>query len=462
MRALYRIKQSILLLGDLISFAVGFWLALLLRNLSLPSVEMLARHVSLFAITFFIWLVINYINGLYDLSQQSQKKKYRRISETALFSLIVSVIFFYLVPDQTIAPKTILLLAVVFGYGLSAIWRTIYAKIIEGGKLHIGVLCIGYTPELKELISILQDNPEKGYRVIGVVDPEQECDESLPPSIYLTHSTAEVEDLIRDHDIKLVVTAPHLREDKQTLELLYKLLFTDVHVTDLTMFYQMITGRIPPATFSQGWFLDHLRKQDHPVYLRSKRAFDYVMSIAIGLLFVASLPIIGVLIKLTSKGPVFIKQTRIGKDGKTFTLYKYRSMLALSKDGSAEPDGVQFAKKDDNRITPFGKLLRLTRLDELPQVINLLRGDMTFIGPRPERPEIVEELTRQMVYYPLRHIVKPGLTGWAVLHQDYTDTLEKSLQKLQYDLYYIKNQSFLLDISILLKTINKIVRMKGQ
>ena len=137
-------------------------------------------------------------------------------------------------------------------------------------------------------------------------------------------------------------------------------------------------------------------------------------------------------------------------------------MYVLGPDGSAEENGYQFAKKDDVRITSIGKILRKTRIDELPQVINLWKHDVTLIGPRPERPEIVEELTRRMSYYPLRHVVRPGLTGWAVLHQHYADSHEKSLKKLQFDLFYIKNKSFLLDISIMLKTVNIIFRGLGQ
>ena len=137
-------------------------------------------------------------------------------------------------------------------------------------------------------------------------------------------------------------------------------------------------------------------------------------------------------------------------------------MYVLNDDGSAETHGAQFATKNDKRITPIGKFLRKSRLDELPQCLNLLKKEITLIGPRPERPEIVNELTKRMPFYSLRHVVKPGLTSWAVIHQNYTDTMETSLKKLQYDLYYIKNRSFLLDISILLRTINIIFRMKGQ
>ena len=137
-------------------------------------------------------------------------------------------------------------------------------------------------------------------------------------------------------------------------------------------------------------------------------------------------------------------------------------MYALSNDGSAETEGATFAKKDDKRITSFGKFLRKTRLDELPQALNMLKGEIGLVGPRPERPEICKTLEERMPYYSLRHVVKPGLTGWAVINQNYTDTMESSLQKLQYDLFYIKNRSMLLDISIILKTVNLLIRFMGQ
>jgi lipopolysaccharide/colanic/teichoic acid biosynthesis glycosyltransferase len=173
-------------------------------------------------------------------------------------------------------------------------------------------------------------------------------------------------------------------------------------------------------------------------------------------------PFIYLSIKINSPGPILYKQQRIGQGGRTFQLYKFRSMYSLTPDGGAETAGAQFAVKDDKRVTRVGKFLRKTRLDEIPQFINLLKGDITLIGPRPERPQIVEQLESAIIFYSLRHIVKPGLTGWAVVHQNYTDTMEKTLQKLQYDLYYIKNQSVFLDISILLKTINLVIRMMGQ
>ena len=189
---------------------------------------------------------------------------------------------------------------------------------------------------------------------------------------------------------------------------------------------------------------------------------DCSVGVLLGVLFLVFLPLVAVVIKLTSPGPIFFKQQRVGKHGDVFTLYKFRSMYALSADGSAETGGYQFATKKDTRVTPVGRVLRRTRIDELPQVLNLFKRDMSVIGPRPERPEIVADLTKDMSYYPLRHIVRPGLTGWAVLHQHYADTHEKSLEKLQYDLYYIQHRSIILDLSILLRTLNIVFRLMGQ
>jgi len=251
---------------------------------------------------------------------------------------------------------------------------------------------------------------------------------------------------------------------------LYELLFWQVHIIDITSFYETVTGRIPPSTFSESWFLSNLQTAEHPVYTKAKRGIDILFGIFFGLIFITIFPILALMIKLSSPGPIFFKQQREGSDGnkmvgeggKIFWMYKLRTMYALAEDGSAETHGYEFAQKGDQRITPIGKFLRKTRLDELPQAFNLLRGDVTLVGPRPERPEIVEELTRIMPYYPLRHIIKPGITGWAAIHQHYTDNLESSLKKLQYDLYYIKNRSALLDISIILRTINVVLRGMGQ
>ena len=234
-----------------------------------------------------------------------------------------------------------------------------------------------------------------------------------------------------------------------------------MQITDVISFYSDYR-RIPPSTFTESWFLEHLRSSDQPIYDRIRTIVDYIAASLMGALCLVLSPLIVLAIHLNSPGPVLIRQKRMGKSGQLFTLYKFRSMFALTPDGSAEVNGVQFATKNDARITPVGRVLRKARIDELPQFWNLFRRDLTLIGPRPERPEIVQAPSERIPYYPLRHVVRPGLTGWAQIHQHYTDDYDSSLEKLQYDLYYIKNKSLLLDTVILLRTVNVVLRFMGQ
>lgn len=460
----YRIKQFILAGGDLASFVVAFWFSLFLRYLTVPTQDQIELHLSQFAILFGLWIVINFINGLYDPGRHANNRLfYRRLFEAAGISFLTSIIFFYIVPGLHITPKTILVLNVTLGYGLSALWRFAYTEVMGANRLQTRVLLVGYTNETKELIEILSaPDQDKGYRIVALIDPDHTIKSADVPNLNLYHGLQTIRPVISNYKTDLVVIAPHLERDAAALRELYELLFWPVQMSDLTSFYELITGRIPPSTFSEAWFLEHLRNARRPMYDRIRTAIDYLAGLIMFSVFIILLPMIALGIRLSSPGPIFIRQKRIGQGGKEFILYKFRSMYALSTDGSAETAGVEFAQKNDKRVTSIGKLLRKTRLDELPQVMNLLRRDVTLVGPRPERPEIIRELEQRMPYYPLRHLVRPGLTGWALIHQNYTDNYDTSLQKLQYDLYYIKNRSFLLDLSIFLRTINVIIRWMGQ
>jgi exopolysaccharide biosynthesis polyprenyl glycosylphosphotransferase len=462
MKHVFFLKRLVLLAGDVIIFGAAFWSAQALRRLHIPSFADIERTALLFGVTIFLWLLVNYINGLYDLAISAKAKGfYRKRIETAATAFIVSILFFYLLADKTIAPKTILLLATVIGYTLSTVWHVVCSSLLLRGRLLTNVLFVGYTPESKELISILKNHPERSYITGAVIDPslpKGEIDKSIPTYTALK----AIRPAISTHQISFVVVSPEMQEQEEAMREIYELLFWPVQITDLTTFYETLTGRIPPSTFSEAWFLQHLRRKDKPVYENIRTIIDMAASITLFAVFALLFPILALLIKTTSKGPIFYKQKRTGLFGKPFFLYKFRSMYALGKDGSAETEGYKFATKNDERVTVVGKILRKMRLDELPQAINLMKRDITLIGPRPERPQIVEDLTEKMPYYPLRHVVRPGLLGWAILHQHYADTLEKSLVKLQYDLFYIKNRSLLMDISIILRTFNVVFRGLGQ
>lgn len=461
MRLIYRLRQIMLATGDLLSFVIGFWISLTIRYLETPPWEIINSHLSPFFWLFLFWIVINFINGLYDLAHLKHKDNFRHFLEAALLSLLFGFLFFYIWPSKNIAPKTILMLNIFLGYGLSYLWRLIYNRHINTKALQTNIIFLGFTNETEELIRILNNFPERGYKISAVIDPDNLIKPVDFPFFEVYHSLTAIRPAVSNFKTQMLVIAPHLKKNDEILRELYNLLFWGVQIVDLTSFYEVITGRIPPCTFSEAWFLENLKKEQI-IYEKIRTAVDYLVGILMGLLFIILLPFLAIFIKLNSPGPLFFKQNRIGQYGKTFAIYKFRSMLALSADGSAETQGAQFASKNDERITKIGKILRKTRLDELPQFINLLKRNLTLIGPRPERPEIVAQLEQHITYYPLRHIVKPGITGWAVVHQNYTDSIEASLQKLQYDLYYIKNRSPFLDLSIILRTINVIMRLMGQ
>lgn len=461
MHILYRTKQLLLLAGDIVSLFAGLWVALFLRQGAPPTNTSYLNHAELFSLVFIVWLLVNYIIGLYELGRLAHTTLLvRRYIEAVAISLSLGVTFFYLIPAPFITPKTILLLTAVCGYLISFIWRMAYGVIVPIARLNERILFVGYTPEVATLIDSLQEKHATEFHIVGVIAPL--LTEPLPPSITSYTSLDALETLMNEETIHTVIVAPHIKDNTQAIAHLYKLLFQQVRFVNLTSFYESIEGRVPPSTFSDAWFLENLKNTNHPVYNKWRTFTDLGIGIILALITLALFPCIALGIKLTSRGPILYKQKRIGLNGTPFYLYKFRSMYMLAPDGSAEPNGAQFAQKKDKRITPFGKILRKTRIDEFAQVYNLLKRDVTLIGPRPERPSIVQQLCDEMPYYPLRHLVRPGLTGWAVLHQNYTDTLETSLQKLQYDLYYIKHRSVLLDLSIILKTINLLLRAKGQ
>lgn len=457
----YRIRQLTLLGTDIAIFAVSLYIALCLRTTSIPSLSTYIAH-SVFICIFAIWTIANYVNGLYDFRGfASDTPLSRRTIETWFISIVLGVLFFYIYKESTIQPKTLLVLTATLGYSGTYALRAYITHIYQThNHLSTPVLFVGWNSDIMHIAQLLTEQTQHGLRPVALYTT-QKIDQTTT-SLETYDLTNKIRSIVSNHEIGMVVVTPEELKNPDITSELYQLLFWDVKIIDSISLFEQTTGSLPTSSFTEGWFLRHIGTSTQYVHQKWQRSVDVVGAIIIGTIAFVLLPFVSLGIKSTSHGPIFFTQKRIGENGIPFTLYKFRSMYTLSADGSAEQNGFEFSKKGDLRITSFGKFLRRFRIDELPQVLNLIRGDISLIGPRPERPEIVEELTKIMPYYPLRHVVKPGLTGWAVLHQNYTDTIETSLEKLQYDLYYIKNKSILLDVSIILKTFRLLLRAMGQ
>ena len=459
----YRVRQLILLVGDLICLYFGLRLATFVRNPIIASKALSDLAEPMFGL-FLIALLVLYVAGVYDITRAKNSWNfYQRLLVSSVVWVIVGVGFFYFQSYKDITPKTILALTTLFGFGLIAIWRFFHNKFLTHVISKTNLVFAGLTQEALELILFINKTPALGYKVMGLVEE----DEHNPLFAKITGVTvvkdlAQLKNKLPEESIHLIIIGHTQQNNNKLLNELYQNLFKQIEIVEEADFYGEIMGRIPPTTFSEAWFLTNLHEQRKKVYDRIKILIDYLVAAIISIFFVITFPFIALLIKINSRGSVFYKQERIGRHGKTFKIYKYRTMQVLNADGSAEIAGPQWAKNKDQRITLVGKFLRSTRLDEVPQFINILRGEMSLIGPRPERPSFVEQLKEKMPFYDLRHLVKPGLTGWAQLHESYYGTMEENLRKLEYDLYYIKNRSWLLDLIILLKTINVLIGMMGR
>ena len=456
---MYRLKQLTLIVGDLLTLYAGLYLALWLRFWELPG-QKLNKLIGPMSQLFVVAIIIAFITGLYDLGRTKNSWHFfQRVILSGLVWMGIGIIYFYIRQNVGVAPKTILILTAFIGFGLLTIWRFFYNKFISTNIWQTNLLFVGMTDEVRELIELLNKEPQRGYFVTGVI---AENSWQVPADIHIGTSIEEINAKMPGRPANLIVIAPAKASDENLLKELYRHLFQQTSILNLADFYEEIMSRIPPFTFSEGWFIAHLHEQQKKVYDRFRILFDYIFGILIGIFFIVTYPFIALAIKMNSKGPIFFTQERVGRLGAVIKVYKYRTMKALNADGSAEINGAQFASTNDSRITGVGKFLRRTRLDEIPQSINILRGEMSIIGPRPERPEFVRQLTEKMPYYALRHMIKPGLTGWAQVHNSYYGTIEENLRKLEYDLYYIKNRGLILDLSVILRTINIILRMMGR
>jgi exopolysaccharide biosynthesis polyprenyl glycosylphosphotransferase len=450
-----KFRQLILLAGDWLLLYASLAITLIIRHQHWPDSTTWQQHITIFNWLFIVWLIIFYVANLYNLNILAKGPRFtERVIKTIGPAAILSLIIFYLLPQSTIAPKTNLLIFS-FVYLITFLaWRYLWRNSLRKALPHNNVLLIGYDQLADELWQLLTNSPHLGYKPSLLLDDSGQ--EQSNQNWIIINRTDNLAQAINDYHINTIVIADRYRADQQINQALFNLLPLNLTYLTMSSFYEQLTGKVPLAAIGQLWFLENLNLTDKRWYLAVKRSNDIIWA-GLGLIISAPLwPVIAIAVKLSGHGPIIFRQKRLGQNDHCFTIYKFRTMKLANND-------FRPTDNNDQRITPIGRWLRQTRFDEIPQLINILKGDMSFIGPRPERPELIENLAKELPFYHIRGLIRPGVTGWDQVSGEYhSPSLEDTYKKLQHDLFYLKNCSIYLDLKIILKTLTTILSREGQ
>ncbi len=448
-------KKLILLAGDIAVLYASLFLTLALRYQRLPQSATWEGHFWPFTIIFIGWIFVFYVSNFYNLhTAVNNAVFFRNTGKALLLCSLLAVGYFYLLPHSDITPKTNLAIYLAVFALLFLIWRQAFNWVIYRYIPKQVVAFIGSGEQVLELVAEIERKPQLGYRTAFIVPDDATLPDARAGGVRTTSSASEIADNVRRLQVGTIVLSADPHRSTQLRSILFSLLPLRISFTSLPTFYETITGRVPIEAISQMWFLENLSEGNKRWFDSVKRAYDILLAVLIIAATALFWPLIALAIKAESRGPALFTQKRIGLGGQVFNIIKFRTMHTENNDQSPTTE-------NDRRVTGFGRFLRRTRIDELPQAINVMLGDMSFVGPRPERPELAAELEKTVPFYRERLLVKPGLTGWDQISGEYhSPSREDTLKKLQYDLFYIKNRSLYLDASILLKTI-RIVLSRG-
>ena len=420
--------------------------------------ELVLRHGYLkAALATFFCLTSFYLFDLYDfVVMHDRRELVLRLVQALGLAWIALALSFYAYPRLMLG-RGISLIALPLALSLMVGWRISIHWFLGHPSFGEKILIVGSGNLAVEVAREVLSRPDAGYRIVGFVgnDSDQLGKSLINPRVI--GMTSELDEIVQREDIdRIVVAMGERRGQLPTDELLQLSLAGRVAIEEGASFYERVTGRVSLAMIRPSWLIFSGRGRQARLTTLSRTVVHRVVAFIGGLLSLPIAVVTAVLIKLDSRGPVFYKQERVGEGGRTFVLVKFRSMRT-----DAEELGPVWASKDDDRTTRVGRIIRKIRVDEIPQFWNILRGDMNFVGPRPERPHFVSQLAEEIPYYQQRHLIAPGLTGWAQIKYPYGASIEDARQKLQYDLFYIKNQGLTLDAIILFETVKIILFGRG-
>lgn len=441
-----RPRTLVLFMGDLIIFVLSLWLSLFARTFEVPSEAVFNAHLVPFSLLFIAWVIVFFIAGLYESRLLIFAR--RELGSTLLYAqfanTVIAALFFFLVPLFGIAPKTLLVIYSIISFILVLAWRAYLFPRLGLQKKETAIV-VGQGLEIDELVAALRAAPRGPVYVAEVVPPGPNLAEAVRQAATKRRPTFIIAHW-QDGDVAHAFPG------------LTNFLHRGVRFIDAMSLYEEVFGRVPLSVLNDEWLARNVSRYAHTLYDPMKRLMDIVAAFVLGIVSLALYPFIIAAIRLEDRGEAIIPLPRVGEDGKTFSLLKFRSMSGNDQ-GAYGADGVSKL-----HITKVGLILRGVRLDELPQLWNVLKGDLSLIGPRPETPALVTIYEQEIPYYGVRHIIKPGLSGWAQLygrHAHAVTDVEVTREKLSYDLYYLKHRSLMLDAAIALKTIKKLLTRSG-
>ncbi|MES2986209.1 MAG: sugar transferase [Patescibacteria group bacterium] len=443
-RVQYREKIG-LFLGDVFVVTLSLWLSSIIRNTSFPSGVEFLNFIAPFLYVAPVWFLLFVIGGLYEGQTLVTKRKMpKAIAVVQSINIIITIVYFYLFSSYNLAqatPKTILVLYAAISISLLFVWRLYVFRFLSEGR-RIKALLIASGHELIELKDEINNNPRYPFIFEKTID--------LDMVDFIDKSD------IGEYDV-VVVESQHAKARK-LLSSVYHELFLNKgkNYLDFVDLYEEVFKRIPLSSLSYQWFLGNISVVEKKVYDSIKRIMDIVLSLILAIPLILLYPFVALAIKLEDKGEVFITQTRLGERGEIIDIKKFRSM-------TGNKDGVWIGEEGSLKVTKVGSFLRKSRIDELPQIISILKGDSSLVGPRADLKGLSERLMLEIPYYEARYIVKPGLSGWAQVTQEGLppQSVDETKLRLSYDLYYIKHRSILLDLIIALKTIKTLSMRVG-
>ena len=458
-----RERRTLLLLGDFLMAVIALVIALyvwsiadIYQSFTLSFIRRLPNWIFLLP---FIWPFL--MARLYDEHRaRDREQTLRGIALSAFIGLGFYLVFYFTTPVPKSLPRIGVAVFIVTTFILTLIWRLSYIRIFTAPQFMRRVLLVGAGETGKIMLKIINQTKPRPYILIGIIDDDPQKIGTAIEGYDVLGGSSELLDIIANHHVTDLIVAITGRMQGGMFQALLDAQELGTDITRMPVAYEELLHRVPIRYLEAEWilrsFVDKARSETF--FEMMKRGLDILGGlVGLAILFLIC-PFVAVAILIDSGRPIFYKQTRMGRGGQYYDIYKFRTM---HKD--AEPNGQpQWAEENDRRATRIGLLLRKTHLDEIPQFYNVLRGEMSLVGPRAERPELVEWFQQHVPFYRARLLVRPGITGWAQVNQPYASTIDETIEKLEYDLYYIMHRSLIMDMRVILRTPNMVLGLRGR